>query len=63
MIHFQGQKVGSCDFGLWKREVQSSQLAEVDGVPPLVASVGTWARPSSFHSSELCACSAKIMQL
>lgn len=63
MIHFQGQKVGSRDFGLLKREAQSSQLAEVDGVPPSVASVVTWVWPSSFHSSELCVLSVKIVKL
>lgn len=63
MIHVQGQKVGGHDFGLLKREAQSSQLPEADGVPALVASVGTWVRPSIFHSSELCVPSVKIVKL
>lgn len=45
MIHFQGQEVGSCDFGLLQREAQSSRLAGVDGVPASVALAGTWCRP------------------
>lgn len=45
MIHFQGQKVGSCDFGLLQRQVQSSRLVGTDGVPASVALVGTWCGP------------------
>lgn len=54
MIHFQGQEVGSCDFGLLQREAQSSRLVGVDGVPASVALVGTWVSPSISHSSKLC---------
>lgn len=54
MIHFQGQEVGSCDFGLLRREAQSSRLVGVDGVPALVALVGTWGWPSISYSSKCC---------
>lgn len=54
MIHFQGQEVGSCDFGLLQREVQSSRLVGIDGVPASVALAGTWVWPRISHSLELC---------
>lgn len=53
MIHFQGQKVGSHDFGLLRREARSSRLVGTEGVPASVALVGAWVWPKISHSLEL----------
>lgn len=62
VIHFQGQKLGSCDSGLLQREAQSSRLVGRDGVPAFVALVGTGVWPSISHSSELCVLSVKTVR-
>lgn len=62
MIHFQGQKVGSCDFGLLQREAQSSRLVRVDGARASVALVGTWVCPRISHPSKLCVLGVKILR-
>lgn len=57
VIHFQGQNLGSCDFGLLQREAESSRLVGRGRVPASMAVVGTGVWPGI--SSELCVLSMK----
>ena len=61
VIHFQGQNLGSCDFGLLQREAESSRLVGRGGVPTSRAVVGTGVWPGI--SSEFCVLSVKAGRL